>query len=401
MKIAFITESFPELSETFILGKVAELKKRGHEVTVFTQFKRRPDAHPDLLEYVDMNKVIRLPVWDRVRPKDFGRALKAAGPRPGAITRAWKGMSREGALFGSRALALVKSLPFSRDRFDLIHAHYAYMGFRYMEVSRLIRAPMVVSLLGHDITYAGVKYKEDYKGIFQGVAGFLASSAYLAGLAVEMGFPEDRITVHYPEVDTGFFGLADRSSSSDSTTRIISVCRLDWTKGLVYALEAVRILVDQGIDLSYRIVGDGKARDEVELAIGDLGLSVHVTLTGAMDRRGCRDEMAQADLFLMSSVTESFGLAAAEAQATGLPVVATNVGGLPEAVNDGQTGFLVASRNPEALAERMKYLIERPEERLDMGRRAREWAVEKFDREMLTGRLIKFYDEVIEEHKVR
>ena len=131
MRIAFITESFPKLSETFILGKVVMLAQLGHEVTVFTQF-RRPPVHSDLLGRINLDRnVVHLPVWDRVRFRDVTRAIAGAGPHPLRMAGV-AGAALSGP--GARMLALVKSLPFVRQRFDLIHAHYAYMGLRYLDV---------------------------------------------------------------------------------------------------------------------------------------------------------------------------------------------------------------------------------------------------------------------------
>lgn len=397
MKIAFITESFPELSETFILGKVVELLARGHKVTVFSQAVKDHAPHPDLNARLDFSRIIKLPAWDRVRGRDVSRAMNSVGASPGRIARAWKGTAGQGNAGESRALRLVKSLPFTREAFDVVHAHYGYMAVRYGGAAKVMGAPLIVSLLGHDVTYAGAEHKESYQGLFAMAARFLASSRYLADRAVELGFPADKITVHYPEVDIKFFSFVDRSAREQEPCAILSICRLDWTKGLADALKAVRALLDQGVSVSYRIVGEGKTRGEVEQAIKDLRLESRVALAGAKDREGCREELSRADLFLMPSVTESFGLAAAEAEATGLPVVATKVGGLPEAVADRETGFLVPANSPEALAERVAYLAGHREERLAMGCKAREWAAEKFDKDTLTDRLVKLYEEAVRE----
>jgi colanic acid/amylovoran biosynthesis glycosyltransferase len=394
MKIAFITESFPERSETFILGKVGELKKRGHQVTVFTQFKRDHQVHPDILAPLDLHRdVVRLPVWDRVRPKDLARALAGAGPgilfppRLGAaLKNSWS------------VLALVKVLPFLRERYDIIHVHYAYMGRRWLEAANS-GAPLVASLLGHDLTYTRTQYESGYKDLFGKASRLFASSQYLARLAVEAGADPDRVTVLYPEVDDDFFGLVDRKGRGGGRLRLVTVGRLDWTKGYVYALEAVRALTQRGVDCAYRIVGEGSARHEVELAIADLGLTERVTLLGSRDREGCREELDGADIFILASVTESFGLAAAEAMATGLPVVATQVGGLPEVVDDGVTGYLVPPRDPQALADQVQVLAQDPTLRADMGRRARERVLAHFNRRRIIDQLLSSYQEVIAEGK--
>jgi type III pantothenate kinase len=137
------------------------------------------------------------------------------------------------------------------------------------------------------------------------------------------------------------------------------------------------------------------------LAIKDLGVSDRVVLRGAMDRSGCREEMARADLFILSSVTEAFGLAAAEAMATGLPVIASAVGGLTEVVAEGVTGFLVPSRDPGALADRIIGLAEDPEMRREMGKAGRERVRSRFDRDLIVAQLVSTYEKVIKERRGR
>jgi len=366
-------------------------------VTVFTQFKRSMNVHKDLLSVISKNDVVKLPAWDRVRGKDLIRGLKGSYSRP--LKTAALASSFFTSAYPKPFLALVKSLPFLKDNFDLVHAHYAHMGARYMEIIDTLGMPMVVSLLGHDISHEAEKDGIPYSPLFEKAALLFASSEHLSGMAKEAGCPREKLMVLYPEVDVQFLEYKEREFLEGRGARLLSVCRLDWSKGLVYGLSAVRVLLDKGLKLSYRIVGEGKARDELILAIRDLGLGEVVTLAGARDRAGCRDEMQAADVFLMPSVTESFGLAAAEAQATGLPVVATRVGGLPEAVDDGSTGYLVPSRDPEALAEKIEALIKDPDLRAEFGKQARRRVEQKFEKNMIIDRLVATYEEVVKSAK--
>lgn len=389
MRVAYFTEAFPKRSETFILGKVVMLKQLGHQVTVFTQSKRMDSVHPDILKALDLRRdVVRMPAWDRVRPKDVARGILGGGFHPLRMARI--------AASAENSLALVKSLAFARDRFDVIHAPYAHMGIRCLDVARTLRIPLVVSLHGTDTSIRVPENPAYYQPVFAGATRFVAVANYLKEVAAAHGCDPDKITVIPTGIDTEFFRPAARASGKKPV--ILTVGRLHWTKGYLYALAAMATLKAAGVDFCYRIVGEGDERPSLALAIRDLGLGDRVELVGARDREGVRSELEGADIFFLPSVIEGIGGVLLEAQATSLPVVATRVGGLAEAVREGESGLMVPSRDPAAMAAALKRLIERPEERMAMGARGRAFAVEHFDAGVLMRRLISVYEEVVSDN---
>jgi glycosyltransferase involved in cell wall biosynthesis len=107
--------------------------------------------------------------------------------------------------------------------------------------------------------------------------------------------------------------------------------------------------------------------------------------------------LARGSVLVLSSLTEGISLTLLEAMARGLPVVATRVGGNPEVVVDGETGYLVASRDPSQLAARLVQLVENPEIARDMGRRARERVVEHFEVSRMISRYEELYLQCVEQ----
>jgi L-malate glycosyltransferase len=141
------------------------------------------------------------------------------------------------------------------------------------------------------------------------------------------------------------------------------------------------------------LVGDGPERASVEKLAGSLGVADHVALLGEQLRMG--PLFAQADLFVLPSEHESFGLAALEALASGVPVVATDVGGLPEVVRHAETGWLVPAHNPPALAAAILKLLADEPLRAAMGRAARMDALERFRPEPVVARVEALYRELL------
>jgi N-acetyl-alpha-D-glucosaminyl L-malate synthase BshA len=141
------------------------------------------------------------------------------------------------------------------------------------------------------------------------------------------------------------------------------------------------------------LVGDGPERGVVQKLATSLGISDNVAFLGEQLQMG--RFLAQADLFLLPSEQESFGLAALEALASGVPVVATHVGGLPEVVRHGETGWLVPVGDPPALAEAVLKLLGDEPRRAAMGRAARADALARFQPEPVVARVEALYLELL------
>lgn len=134
-----------------------------------------------------------------------------------------------------------------------------------------------------------------------------------------------------------------------------TIAELHKSKGLTYAIEAVAKLIPQNPNLYYFIIGGGEEKERLDALVGLSGLQGRVFLLGFVEDAG---RFLQAfDLFLLPSLTEALGLVLLEAGLAKLPVVASRVGGIPEVIEDGKTGLLVPSRDPEAIAKAIQTLI--------------------------------------------
>jgi D-inositol-3-phosphate glycosyltransferase len=186
---------------------------------------------------------------------------------------------------------------------------------------------------------------------------------------------------------------------------VVYAGRLERLKGADLFVEAVaRVLSRPGFDDVVALVcgedsGDGRRqarnqggeRSRLESLVRERGLAGRVRFLGAVQPRLLADLYAMAEVCVVPSHTESFGLVALEAQASGTPVVAAAVGGLVEVVEDGVTGFLIDGRDPAAFAARIGELLGRPELRERMGAAARERAGQyTWDRSV--ERLVALYD---------
>jgi colanic acid/amylovoran biosynthesis glycosyltransferase len=160
--------------------------------------------------------------------------------------------------------------------------------------------------------------------------------------------------------------------------RLLTIGRLSWKKGYEYGLDAARILVERGVSVEYRIIGDGDYWEAVHFWRHQNALDGVVEIMGSVRHEAIVDHLAWADLLLHPAVTEAFGNAVIEAQAMSLAVVCSDAGGLPENVADGVTGLIVARRDPVALADAVEALARDGDRRIAMGRAGRRRVLEKF-----------------------
>jgi colanic acid/amylovoran biosynthesis glycosyltransferase len=266
----------------------------------------------------------------------------------------------------------------------------------------LVSSPIVTTFHGYDINAYPRKHGTDcYQRLFTQGDQFTAGSKFARQRLLDLGAPSERVQVWPMGISADRFAFRERHRSDGEPVRLLSVARLVEEKGLAYAVQAVAGLVRQGYEVRYRIVGEGERRSGLEALVQRLGLGDTVELCGAMARNQVIEQYDWAHLFLMPGVVasngavETQGLVLAEAQASGLPVVATEVGGMPESIRDGVSGFLVPERDVEALVDRTALLIDHAERWAEMGRAGRAHIESKYDTDERIDELVDLYRQLL------
>ena len=209
-------------------------------------------------------------------------------------------------------------------------------------------------------------------------------------VARKLGIPERRVVVIPNGVDVQSIESSVSAESRGALSarfaslsfpgpRGISVGRLEVNKGFDVLLRALaNIITELPGGWNWFIVGDGSQRDSLEALSASLGLGGHVQFTGALSDSELHTLFSACDMFVHPTLYEGSSLVTLEAMAHGLPVVASAVGGIPDKVEQGVSGFLVRPGDADELASRTLWLAVRPEERAAMGRRSAQIARERF-----------------------
>ena len=299
--------------------------------------------------------------------------------------------------------------------FSLLHAHFGHNGAFAMGFARRLKLPLVVSLHGADVTVllGTAKFRPQwwnylirYRDLFREARLFLAASNELKELIVAAGCPEEKVIVHRLGVDLDVFKPTSFPLPDDPPL-VLMIGRFVEKKGHVYGIEAAALARRAGLDFRLVIVGHGPLLGEYRRLIARLGLESLVSLPGALPRVEIVELLRRASVLVAPSVVarnqdrESGIIVVKEAAASGLPVVGTRHGGIPEIIDEGTTGFMVPERDARALGERLVELLKNRELRLGFGRAARAKMEREYDIRERVRALESIYDRVIEADRAR
>jgi glycosyltransferase involved in cell wall biosynthesis len=165
-------------------------------------------------------------------------------------------------------------------------------------------------------------------------------------------------------------------------------------KGLEWALVAVRALVDSGVPVRLEVLGDGSERERVRHTVVDLGLEKHVELCGEVSSEEVASRLRGSDALVLPSLDEGLPTVILEAMASGIPVVASDCGGVREAITDGVEGFVVPPRDSGALTRALERLWREPELRARMGEAGRRTVTSRFTLERQLDEFLVMYREL-------
>jgi glycosyltransferase involved in cell wall biosynthesis len=355
-RIAQITPVYPPYKGG--IGNVAReyaeyLIRTGHEVEVFTPDYGPPHARKDAAIPVHYLKP-----WLR-----YGRA------------------------------AFVPQLYGRLDDFDLVHLHYPFFGGAEA-AARYCRRKKTPLVMTYHMDVAGLGIVKTVAGIYRRTMMPFVINRADRILVEEMPFAVD-LERFSPGRDPAF---AKKHSLPPNEPLLLFVGGLDtehYFKGVHVLLQALAEIKD----LPWRliVVGDGNLRTTYQNEVKYLGLADRVCFHGSVGNKLLPDYYRNADLFVFPSTdrSEAFGLVALEAQASGVPVVASALPGVRTVVKNGKTGLLAEPGRADDLADKIRQLLDDPARRREMGQRARHRAELKYAPEGTMSRLLKIYQEVL------
>ena len=365
---AYLFERFPSFGQTFCYREVVELGRQGIVPPIFSIRKPKDEPPQDWDEHT-IKRVRYLPE-EKELLDDVRRASKRGKLTPAIASTIDEWGRRTDFLRLYQAVYI--GLRLQEMGVDHIHAHFAGMAARTaFWIHKFFQIPFSFTAHANDI-FAPRDFAIGVDKLVDAACLIVTETDYAAQFVRER-FPNgaDRIHRIYNGLNLADFGRADFSSSPPS---IIAVGRLIPKKGFADLIRASGILVGHGKSFRCEIIGEGPLEEELREQITQLSIQNCVALLGSKPQREVRTRLVRAHALVMPSVVDPEGgmdnlpTVIMEAMATGLPVVSTTIGGIPEMVIENQTGFLVPQRDPVALAGAIEELINDPLLAQNLGR---------------------------------
>ena len=398
--------------ETFLCWRFEALAARGYRITVLCPPRmRRGDTR---LNGVSV-RTLPEPGGSRSRIL-ISVALGGVAllfTRPGVTRRLLRAVrtatdqsGRSGAWRALEQLRLF--LPLARLRPDIAHFEWNPEAAGFLPMAEVWDCPTVSSCHGSGVNVlphepGEERFRADLARSFRDATAVHCVSDAIGKEARRYGLDPAKVHTIKSAVDPERFRPPAVPRADPDALHVVAVGFLRWLKGYEYALEAIRGLVDRGVPVRFDILGedpfapppDSEEVRRLLFTIADLGLSDVVKLRGLVSSDEVLERLQSSDVLLLASLTEGLPTVLLEAMACELPVVASDCGGVREAVRDGVDGFVVAPRDPGELAGALRTLWERPELRRSMGREGRRRVISHFALDDQADRFADMYETLV------
>jgi colanic acid/amylovoran biosynthesis glycosyltransferase len=286
---------------------------------------------------------------------------------------------------------------------QLLHIYFGHIAVHLLPLIRAWGKPTVVSFHGADVMVDLDKpaYRGATKQMLAAVRLVLVRSESLGRALVEIGCASEKIRVQRTGIPVEEIPLRERAWPVDDAWNFVQACRLIEKKGLRTSLLAFAKFAAAHPPSTFTIAGEGPLRAELEEQARSLGIGDKVSFAGFVSQNELREIFYRSHIFLHPSERGADGNqegvpnSMLEAMASGLPVFATEHGGIPEAIKNGQSGILVREGNGEALARALLNAVENPRALATIARNGATSVREKFEQGAQTRKLEDFYFEAI------
>lgn len=383
MKVLHIVESFSALSETFIYDYITELEKQGIDNHVLT-FERlnEVDRPFDKVYVVKLRKKL---IWF------LSGVLLKFNVKPSIL---WGRQRRRVKKI------IVKVKP------DIVHAQFGPMGVITHKVTTKLKIPLFVTFHGYDISILlnDKFWLSQYHRLFENSCKIIGVSNDVCRKIEQVGCPKEKIIRFSVGIKLENFKFRKTILKKDNEVNLIHIGRLVEKKSPILLIKAFKIVFEnykERIKLKLIIIGDGPLKEEAMNLANELGVSQQVKFMGALKHEEIIKYLTNSQIYTQHCITapdgdqEGLGMTFLEASAVGLPVVATNHDGIPDAVINNKTGFLVTEGDYEEMANKIIYLIENKDVVIEFGKNGRKYVEDNFNIHKQILKAIKYYKDCI------
>jgi glycosyltransferase involved in cell wall biosynthesis len=362
IKIGIVLNSLPAYSETFLNSKIRILTQSGFEVIVFADDNLRIKKSTTDYSSNNHRTFDLLPVILKLPFLLIFNSLR--------LYKLYVYNKKSGFEFKKNIISIYKSSYIIGFNLDWLYFGYASVAIDRENLASVMKAKMAVSIRGYDLATFPLTRPNCYRLLWKRLDKLHYLSDNLLGLAKDNGYDSNQLNSFKitPAVDISAYKIYRKTKSNITLKgrpiKITTIARLHWIKGLDDILVSLSKI--QNIDFHYTIIGDGTDLQRLLFLINDLNLKDRVTLAGKCSHNQTMEILGKSDLYIQYSEHEGFCNSVLEAQCIGLICIVSDGGALKENIIDGKTGFVVQRRNPDALAEKIREVINKDEKELEI-----------------------------------
>lgn len=409
MKILYLLETFPEISETFIVNEIIELKRLGHEIKILAYHQRNADdpdkIHENIIKYkllkdayyADPNKTLNRPYFLKTLLFDLIK-------EPVRTLKFLFHIYKTYPTYKFIPINYFSAKKASKFDFDLIHSGFSYLGHlsQAFYLSKIFRKPFIITCRASDIYIKNTKKELKNKtSLIKKASKIITISKYnVINLRRKFNL-KDNIELVHSAIDINKF----RQAKTKENKRILSICRFVEKKGIECLIKALYIIKKNKINFNFVLIGGGPLKDKYEKLIKKYNLEENITIKQVLTQEEVKKELRESMIFVLPCVVAKNGdrdilpNVLKEAMAMEIPIITSDISGIKELVEDGETGILVPPKNPKAIANAISKLYKNRISRNRMGKQGREKIEKDFNIKIEAKRIEKISKEVIKSNK--
>ncbi len=406
MRILYLLKHFPALSQTFILNEITSLIDEGHDVSIIAMYNLNENKIHEKIERYNLLKEIHYlkyypfflnkfennyskeEIFERATKKLFEKNSISKEIKFNLLDLGYK-QEKEIERTFRKFLDYLDILEIIKEKdIEHIHVHFADKNAQVVyDINKIINVPYTLTTHAYDIF---VNPYKDLKKWADNAKKMIVISEYNKKYMVKnFGIDEDKISMVRCGINLDEFKLLNIEKENRFT--ILNIGRLNLIKNQKCLIEACKILKNKGLNFQCLIIGKGKERANLEKQIQESGLKDYIKLLGSKKNEELIEYYNKANVFVLPSISEASPTVIKEALACGMPVIVSNVRGVPEIIKDGHNGFLIEPEKPEQIANKLMELIKKPDLIKKFKKNSRKIIEKEFDVKENIKKLIKIF----------
>ncbi len=403
LKIAVLVRLFPNIVQTYVLNHIISLMRSGADISIVAEKDpKQKEVHPNVEQYDLKSKTLYLNATEGsilstlLTPPIVGYRYMTLILKI-VFSNLWR---KRGVKYSMQTLLRVKIL--AHGHLDLAHSHSLFNSYQYLFLKDIFSIPLVTTFHGLIPNSAKMLDSDKVNAVLEASDVFYVNTVFASRELIGIGCPKDKIQIIPQGTNTDDFPFVQRSIQNNRRIVILSVGRLSIEKGFHVAIDAIADLQGRHPNIEYRIVGTGPEEQSLQKQIDSLRLNDNVKLLGPASTSELYSHYFDAHIFVLPSInlrngshTETQGVVLQEAQSSGIPVVASKTGGIPEIIHDRKTGLLFVEEDHEQLSHLLDLLINDKELYKALAENARKDVEENLSTAVINRRILASYQTIL------